>query len=115
MRRDIGRFFGLVDSQNPRLRVLFGVEVCVGVPVFVGVDVTVGMSRARDRGELDRIEQETMDFFERVRASYLEIAERSSGRVHVVDASQSLDDVQAQLLKLGRELLSCWKVRHPQK
>lgn len=82
--------------------------------LLLDVDVTVGMSRARDRGELDRIEQETMDFFERVRASYLEIAERSSGRVHVVDASQSLDDVQAQLLKLGRELLSCWNVRHPQ-
>ena len=82
--------------------------------LLLDVDVAVGMSRARNRGELDRIEREAMDFFERVRSSYLEIAERSSGRVHVVDASQSLEDVQAQLLKLGGELLSCWSVRHPE-
>ena len=69
------------------------------------------MGRARERGELDRIEQETLEFFERVRAHYLTLAEHSSGRFHVVDASAPLDQVQAQLLKVGAELLSCWGVR----
>jgi dTMP kinase len=81
--------------------------------VLLDADVSVGMERARDRGELDRIEQETVDFFERVRQRYLDIAERSSGRCRVVDASQPLEDVQAQILKLGSELLTCWSVRHP--
>ena len=69
------------------------------------------MARARGRGELDRIEQETMEFFERVRASYLQLAENSSGRFRVIDASVSLEEVQQQLLKVGKELLSCWAVR----
>jgi dTMP kinase len=79
--------------------------------VLLDVAVTTGMARARGRGELDRIEQETMEFFERVRASYLELAENSSGRFRVIDASVSLEEVQQQLLKVGKELLSCWGVR----
>lgn len=81
--------------------------------ILLDVDVAVGMSRARERGELDRIEQEAIDFFERVRARYLQIAGRSSGRFHVIDASQPLESVQQQLLLLGQELLSCWSVRQP--
>lgn len=81
--------------------------------ILLDVDVATGMERARGRGELDRIEQETLDFFERVRARYLQIAQRSSGRFRVIDASQSLEEVQQQLLKLGEELLSCWAVRQP--
>lgn len=81
--------------------------------ILLDVDVSVGMERARDRGELDRIEQEAIDFFERVRSRYLQIAARSSGRCRVIDASQSLENVQAQLLQLGEELLGCWSVRQP--
>ncbi len=79
--------------------------------VLLDVDVTTGLTRARGRGELDRIERETVDFFERVRARYLEMAETASGRYHVVDAGQPLEDVQRHLEKLGRELLACWGVR----
>ena len=70
------------------------------------------MGRARERGELDRFEQEQLDFFERVRATYLQLAEQSSGRFRLIDASQPLEDVQQQLLKVCRELLTCWSVRH---
>ena len=81
--------------------------------VLLDVPVEVGMARARGRGELDRIEQEDMEFFNRVRSMYLNLAENSSGRYHVVNASMPLDEVQRDLHKVGRELLSCWQVRHP--
>ena len=81
--------------------------------LLLDVCVSTGMARARERGELDRIEQEAMDFFERVRATYLQLAEDSSGRYRVIDAGVALDEVQQQLLKIGRELLSCWGVRQP--
>ncbi|MDX1734195.1 MAG: dTMP kinase [Halioglobus sp.] len=67
--------------------------------VLLDVDVTTGMTRARGRGELDRIERETLDFFERVRAAYLDLANSQPGRFHVVDAAQPLAAVQ---LELGR-------------
>lgn len=81
--------------------------------ILLDVSVACGMARARGRGELDRIEQETRDFFERVRASYLELAENSSGRYRVINADVSLEEVQRQMLKIGGELLSCWNVRPP--
>ena len=80
--------------------------------LLLDAPVSVGMARARGRGELDRFEQETLDFFERVRSSYLEQAIDSSGRYRVVNAALSLEEVQQELREFGGELLSCWLVRH---
>ena len=75
--------------------------------------VDVGMGRAGARGELDRFEQEQEAFFERVRATYLQLAAESSGRYRVIDASRPLEHVQSQLKEVCSELLACWGVRHP--
>jgi dTMP kinase len=79
--------------------------------LLLDAPVSTGMARAQGRGELDRFELEQREFFERVRSTYLELAEQSSGRFRVIDAGQSLEAVQAQLLKVCRELLACWTVR----
>lgn len=76
--------------------------------LLLDAPVEVGMARARSRGDLDRFEQETLAFFERVRQGYLQQARLHSGRYRVVDAAQSLDDVQKALAEFGRELLSHW-------
>jgi dTMP kinase len=67
--------------------------------LLLDLPVTIGLGRARSRrqanGELvtDRFESETVQFFERVRASYLEIAHRDSQRYRVIDASANADTV----------------------
>ena len=81
--------------------------------LLLDAPVGTGMARARGRGELDRFEQEAIDFFERVRHTYLKLAEEGNGRYRIIDASVPLEQVQRQLLKVCRELLSCWGVRHP--
>lgn len=67
----------------------------------------IGLSRAKNRGELDRIELEKADFFKKVRASYLDISKREPGRCKVVDASRSIeavsDDVNEYLMTFIRE------------
>lgn len=60
--------------------------------IYLDVTPEVGLTRARARGELDRIEQESVDFFNRTRARYLELAAVDS-RIHTIDATQSLDKV----------------------
>ncbi len=60
--------------------------------IYLDVTPEVGLTRARARGELDRIEQESVDFFNRTRARYLELA-AADRRIHTIDATQSLDDV----------------------
>ena len=49
--------------------------------------------------------QEQKDFFESVRASYLSMAEQFDQRYRVVDASQSLSDVQQALSAILQEML----------
>ena len=55
------------------------------------------LARAAERGELDRFEQEKVEFFERVRQAYLYMAEHYAARYRVIDASQPLGQVQQQL------------------
>lgn len=80
--------------------------------LLLDAPVDTGMSRARSRGNLDRFEREELEFFQRVRRTYLELAEEGSGRYRIIDASQPLPLVQEKLQKVCRELLACWEVRH---
>ena len=79
--------------------------------ILLDAPVATGLERARDRGELDRFEQEDLDFFERVRSTYLSLASEGSGRYRVVDAARPLDQVQAELEAICDDLVGCWNVR----
>ncbi|PLW68911.1 dTMP kinase [Pseudohalioglobus lutimaris] len=79
--------------------------------LLLDAPVDVGLSRAGDRGELDRFEQEQLGFFERVRATYLQLAKEGGGRYHIIDAACPLTEVQQQLEEVCHELATCWGVR----
>ena len=65
--------------------------------LLLDVPVEVGLARAGKRGAMDRFEQEKVEFFEKVRKCYLDMAKASPGRYRVVDASLPLEDVQYQI------------------
>ena len=60
--------------------------------LYLDVEPAVGLERARGRGELDRIEQAGLAFFERTRAKYLSLAKQDESIV-VVSAMQSMEKV----------------------
>lgn len=63
--------------------------------------IDIGMQRVKIRGgETDRFEAEKQAFFETVRNAYLHRAALAPERYAVIDASQSLQAVQAQLSKV---------------
>jgi dTMP kinase len=64
--------------------------------LYLDIDPAIGLERARQRGELDRIEQEQLAFFQRTRQKYLQIA-ASEANIVVIDASQPVASVQQQL------------------
>ncbi len=98
-------------SMIRKLETLVQGELRPDYTLLLDAPVEVGMSRARDRGDLDRFEQEQIDFFERVRATYLQLAQESSGRYHVIDASRPLEQVEQQLQQVCDELVACWGAR----
>ncbi|MCQ8183054.1 dTMP kinase [Methylomonas sp. SURF-1] len=67
--------------------------------------VETGLQRAKRRGELDRFETEQLDFFERIRQSYLQRAAGDPVRYKIIDAALPLPQVQAHLLA---ELETLW-------
>ncbi|AHG22239.1 thymidylate kinase [Chania multitudinisentens RB-25] len=71
--------------------------------LYLDLPPKVGLQRARARGELDRIEQEALPFFERTRERYLQLATQDSTIV-TVDAAQSLEQVTSAI----RQVVSHW-------
>ncbi len=68
--------------------------------------VEVGQQRVLSRNEaIDRFEQEKVDFFQRIKECYLERAKHNPKRIKVIDANQSIADIQAQLTTLLDRLL----------
>lgn len=61
------------------------------------LDAELGLQRARSRqsGELDRIESESLSFFEQIRQGYLDLAKSEPNRFCVLDASQSIKAIEA--------------------
>lgn len=72
-------------------------ELRPDLTIILDVPVDIGLSRVNQRGEPDRFEREEKQFFERVRQSYLQAAAGDSERYAVIDASQPLDQVQADI------------------
>lgn len=76
--------------------------------LYLDVTPEVGLQRARARGELDRIEQESMNFFNRTRARYLELA-AADPSIRTVDATQPLDVVARDI----RATIAQWMAEQP--
>ncbi len=70
--------------------------------------VEVGLSRTAKRilenqsakGREDRFEQERLEFHERVRRGFLELAEKEPERFFVVDASRSIQEVHGEIRRI---------------
>lgn len=63
-------------------------------------DIDTETSMARVGAEKDRLESAGIEFHKRVRNGYLEIAKKNPQRIKVVDASQAIEDVQRDVIKI---------------
>jgi len=58
-----------------------------------------GLARAKGRGAPDRLEQEKLEFHERVRQGFLDIAKKEFGRVCVIDASRNAEEIHKEIVQ----------------
>ena len=68
------------------------------VTFLLDLPVKLAATRARERGELDRIEEESLAFFDRVHAAYLTRAKNDPKRFCVIDASADKESVHQQMV-----------------
>lgn len=68
--------------------------------------VEVGQRRVLSRNQdIDRFEQEKVDFFDKVRNCYLQRAKQEPERIKRIDASQSISDIERQITTILQPLL----------
>lgn len=68
------------------------------ITLYLDIDPHLGLSRAKSRGDLDRIELEKIDFFVRVHNKYREIADQDDSII-TIDASQPMLEVHQDVEK----------------
>jgi dTMP kinase len=88
---------GIETSIIAALEILVQGDFRPDLTLLLDVPVAVGLARAGKRGALDRFEQEQVDFFDRVRMCYLDMAREHPARYRVIDAAQPLAQVQQDL------------------
>ncbi|MDQ6655703.1 MAG: dTMP kinase [Verrucomicrobiota bacterium] len=74
--------------------------------LFLDVDVDTArtrlLRRVRPVGAPDRMEQEPVEFYERVAAAYRDLAAREPERVRTIDASRSVEEMEAEIWRVLR-------------
>lgn len=70
---------------------------------WLDLPVEQGMQRAKNRGVLDRFEQEKTEFFQSIQASYRQLAEQNPQRIIRLDASQSAEQLFEEAISIIQE------------
>ncbi|WP_336937303.1 dTMP kinase [Acinetobacter modestus] len=69
------------------------------ITFWLDAPIELGMTRARERGALDRFEQEKLSFFAKVRAGYETLWQAEPERIKRLDATQNADLVFEEALR----------------
>ena len=69
--------------------------------IYLDLPVKEGIERAKGRDRLDRFEKEEIDFFERIRGSYLMLAEENPSRIFTIDSSNG----ESEVFELAKECI----------
>ncbi len=72
--------------------------------ILLNLPVRVGLSRLEKRSGKTKIDEEPVEFHERVRSGYISIAQKEPKRIKVVNATRDIDEVQEEIrtVVLGR-------------
>lgn len=96
-----GRKMPVSDIQT--LEMLVQGQLRPDLTLLLDVPIEIGLQRAQNRGESDRFEKEKNKFKQRVRDTYLLLAQAHPKRIKVVNASQDIDSVKQQILGYMQE------------
>ena len=61
------------------------------VTILLDLPAEIGIARKKDQAELDRMEQESLDFHRKVAEGYRQLAARDPKRIQAIDATLPID------------------------
>ncbi|MGH8120409.1 MAG: dTMP kinase [Gammaproteobacteria bacterium] len=94
--KTISRLAGVVHPDlQPDLTLLFDVPV------------STGLERAGKEREADRFEKETIEFFEKVRKSYLKLAKSEPNRIKLINTDKDIGSVHSRIMEFLRDFGLC--------
>lgn len=73
--------------------------------ILLDIDPERGLERVRERHEFDRIEEEELAFHQSVRDGYIELSRQYPARIKIVDADDSIENVQGEVKELVVDVL----------
>jgi len=72
-------------------------DVHPDLTLLLDAPLAISAERQAGRGKRDRFEQESAEFYRRVRQAYLDLAAREPGRVRLINAARPLPEVQEDI------------------
>ena len=101
---------GLPYASIRRIETVVQDGFTADLTILLSGDIESGMRRVSKRGDKDRFELEKIEFFERVRHSYLNLAKANPERFSIVDADQTIDNaalaIQTAMKRRFAELIA---------
>lgn len=76
--------------------------------ILLDLDVREGLKRNKGLNKKDRLELEDIEFHERVRKGYLDIASKETGRIKVFNASEDIQVINEKVKKEVVGFLNKW-------
>jgi dTMP kinase len=76
--------------------------------IYLDIPSELGLKRIMTHRteDVDRLDLEQLDFHQRVRSAYLNLAKKFPERIVVIDASQKLDDVKKDVIEVLDKILN---------
>jgi dTMP kinase len=75
------------------------------ITLYLDVEPKIGLARAKARGQLDRIELEKIDFFQRVHSQYKKIAD-SDNSVITINAANNITEVHSDISNVIEQFIT---------
>lgn len=67
------------------------------ITIFLDIDPEMGLKRVKATKELDRLEQEKLDFHRKVYEGYMELIHMYPERIKVISANQSIEEISKEI------------------
>ncbi|MDB2550509.1 dTMP kinase [Rickettsiales bacterium] len=69
------------------------------ITFLIDIDVTIAMKRVESRGNSNKFDRMNLEFYQKIRDGFLQIAKNNPDRIKIIDGNQSADKIHQDILK----------------